>query len=285
MVLRRSLSKSVRPGEWEFPGGKVDFGESFEQAGIRELEEETGLLEESLELLQTFSFVKGDRHAVGVLYRIELEAKPAINLSDEHQDSAWVNESNWHEYAFTEQYKEFFKKYFNQEDDFQDETDNLQKTMKKNQQYNSSKFNGHYKKLVIFADGGSRGNPGPSATGFVIYDSEKSEIEKGGEYLGVTTNNQAEYLAVKQALIAAQKYEPSVIEFNLDSQLVVNQMNGTYKVRNKDLWPVHESIKELMSQFEKVSFSHVKREFNKEADAMANQVLDEHEQKEVESNT
>jgi len=132
------------------------------------------------------------------------------------------------------------------------------------------------KKAIIYCDGGSRGNPGPSASGFVILDQQEQLIEEGGAYLGITTNNQAEYHAVRLALEAALKHDIKEIQFRLDSMLVVNQMNGMYKIKSRDLWPIHERIKELIHHFKHVRFTHVRREFNKEADAMVNKILDEH---------
>ncbi|HEV2412888.1 MAG TPA: ribonuclease HI family protein [Candidatus Saccharimonadales bacterium] len=130
--------------------------------------------------------------------------------------------------------------------------------------------------LVIYTDGGARGNPGPAASGFVIMTADEEVLEDGGEYLGVTTNNQAEYQAVKLALIAAKKYHPTVIRFKMDSELVVKQMNGVYKIKNRDLWPIHSFIKETAQEFTKVTYEHVRREFNKLADAKVNQILDAH---------
>ncbi|HRV75991.1 MAG: ribonuclease HI family protein [Candidatus Nomurabacteria bacterium] len=131
------------------------------------------------------------------------------------------------------------------------------------------------KKVIINADGGSRGNPGPSASGFVIQDTLSERVlETGGKFLGITTNNQAEYRAVLFALERAKELEVEEIEFRLDSLLVVNQMKGIYKVKNKDLAVVYEQIKKLMSEFKKVEFTHVLREFNKLADAEANRLMD-----------
>ena len=132
-----------------------------------------------------------------------------------------------------------------------------------------------YKKLIVYTDGGSRGNPGPSATGYVVMDENLELIESGGEYLGITTNNQAEYQAVKTGLVQAVKYSPKEIEFRIDSLLVVNQMKGLYKIKNRDLWPVNSSIKQLIEDTAAdVSFVHVKRELNKQADQKVNDVLD-----------
>lgn len=129
--------------------------------------------------------------------------------------------------------------------------------------------------IKLYADGGSRGNPGPSASGFVIMDMINQTVVKKGIYLGITTNNQAEYQAVKLALEEALKLQAQVVHVYLDSLLVVNQMLGIFKVKNRDLWPIHAAIKELVKQFKKVSFTHVPRELNKIADGEVNKALDE----------
>ena len=106
-------------------------------------------------------------------------------------------------------------------------------------------------------------------------------LEEGGEYLGITTNNQAEYQAVKLALEMAKKHQPKTIEFRIDSMLVVNQMNGIYKIKSKDLWPIHEEIKRLAAEFEEVTYQHVPREENTMADAKVNEVLDSRKEQEA----
>lgn len=129
--------------------------------------------------------------------------------------------------------------------------------------------------VKLYADGGSRGNPGPSASGYVIYDMDDNVVIKSGIYLGITTNNQAEYLALKAGLEEVIKLQTEVVHVYLDSMLVINQMKGVFKVKNRDLWPIHESIKELTKRFKRINFTHVPREMNKQADAMVNETLDE----------
>jgi pterin-4a-carbinolamine dehydratase/ribonuclease HI len=128
--------------------------------------------------------------------------------------------------------------------------------------------------VKMYADGGSRGNPGPSASGFVIMDKEDNIIMKSGVYLGLTTNNQAEYQALKFGLEEAQKLGAREVDVYMDSLLVINQMKGIFKVKNRDLWPIHESIKETAKGFKKVTYTHVPRELNKLADAEVNTTLD-----------
>lgn len=128
--------------------------------------------------------------------------------------------------------------------------------------------------IKLFVDGGSRGNPGPSAAGFVILDQKNKIVKKQSSYLGITTNNQAEYQALKAGLESALEIGAQKVQVHMDSLLVVNQMKGIFKVRNRDLWPVHESVKKLTSLFKSATFSHIPRELNREADAMVNEELD-----------
>lgn len=133
------------------------------------------------------------------------------------------------------------------------------------------------REIKLFTDGGSRGNPGPSATGFVILDMDRNVIYSAGTYLGITTNNQAEYQAVLQGLRQAGQFGVRIVHVYMDSLLVVNQMSGVFKIKNRELWPVHQAIKLEIAKFEKVNFTHVPREMNKLADAEVNKVLDAQE--------
>lgn len=134
----------------------------------------------------------------------------------------------------------------------------------------------HPEKVKIFADGGSRGNPGPSASGFVVLDMEDNVLVDKGVYLGITTNNQAEYTALKLALEECRTMQVKEVLVYMDSLLVVNQMKGIFKIKNRDLWPIHEAIKQLAKQFKRIEFNHVPREFNKLADTAVNRALDDH---------
>jgi ribonuclease HI/pterin-4a-carbinolamine dehydratase len=128
--------------------------------------------------------------------------------------------------------------------------------------------------LKLFTDGGSRGNPGPSASGFVILDTSDKIIFKKGVFLGIMTNNQAEYLALKFGIQELLKYKPNNILIYMDSLLIINQMNGIFKIKNPDLMIIYKEIKQLLNGFENVSFTHVPRALNKLADTQVNIALD-----------
>jgi ribonuclease HI len=133
----------------------------------------------------------------------------------------------------------------------------------------------YLKDIKLYSDGGSRGNPGPSAAGFAILDESDHIVVRKGVYLGVTTNNQAEYQALKLGLEEALRMRAQRVEVYMDSLLVINQMLGIFKVKNRDLWPIHAAIKELTQKFKSISFTHVPRQLNKIADAAVNEALDE----------
>ncbi len=129
-------------------------------------------------------------------------------------------------------------------------------------------------KAKLFTDGGSRGNPGPSATGVIILDMEDNVVKKSSQYLGETTNNQAEYQALKEGVTLAASMGIDELEVYMDSELIVKQINGLYKIKNPDLKPLYEDIKSKSKSFSKITFTHVPRAMNKLADALVNETLD-----------
>ncbi len=128
--------------------------------------------------------------------------------------------------------------------------------------------------LKIYTDGGARGNPGPAGLGVVIYDSRRKIVKKFGKYLGKKTNNEAEYEAVIRALLFARELEATTVEFNLDSELIVRQLNHIYRVRDKRMLEFVLRIRSLETNFKKVTYRHIPREQNKFADQLVNAVID-----------
>lgn len=125
----------------------------------------------------------------------------------------------------------------------------------------------------IHIDGAARGNPGPAAFAFVIQKEGSPSIEDNG-LLGVTTNNLAEYSALVRALERAAELGALRLIIHSDSELLVKQMNGAYRVKNPDLRVLHDRAKELIDQFDQVVIRHVRREHNSRADELCNQALD-----------
>ena len=129
-------------------------------------------------------------------------------------------------------------------------------------------------KIIIYADGGSRGNPGPSACGVVLKDATGMVISNHSKYLGEATNNQAEYNGGILGLTEALKITNGEIDFYLDSLLAVNQLNQTFKVKNAGIQTLFVKAWNLSVKFKKVKFFHIPREQNKEADKLVNIELD-----------
>lgn len=128
--------------------------------------------------------------------------------------------------------------------------------------------------IQIFTDGGARGNPGPAAIG-VVGKQDAKTIFSHGECIGETTNNQAEYQAVVRALDIAKEKGYTTIDFFLDSLLVVEQLNQRYKIKDKGLQKQFVEVWNRKQDFKKITFTHIPREQNSEADAMVNAALDD----------
>ncbi len=128
--------------------------------------------------------------------------------------------------------------------------------------------------VKFYGDGGSRGNPGPAACGFVLMDMDDRILETGGEFMGITTNNQAEYHSLEMGLQLAGELGAKKVHVYMDSMLVVNQLKGIYKVRSMDLMPRFKNIQSLAKQFTEVNYTHVPRALNSIADAEVNRILD-----------
>jgi len=130
------------------------------------------------------------------------------------------------------------------------------------------------KTVKIFADGGSRGNPGPAAVGAVLSDKNGKVLSEISEYIGEATNNVAEYMAVIYGMQEAIYQKADTIVLNTDSQLVARQLKGEYKVKDKNLRIFFGLAVNLFRAFDKVEINEIPREKNKEADALVNKVLD-----------
>ena len=128
---------------------------------------------------------------------------------------------------------------------------------------------------TLFFDGASRQNPGPSSCGGVIYDSSGDELTTYSKYIGTTTNNIAEYNALLIGVQRCKALNIKNVKVFGDSNLVIKQINGEWRVKNPGLRPLHKQIKEIEPFFTKISYEHVYRKYNKRADELANEALDD----------
>ena len=126
----------------------------------------------------------------------------------------------------------------------------------------------------VYTDGGSRGNPGPAAAAGVIFSPEHKQLVEVSEFLGTQTNNYAEYYSLIITLKKCIELKILDVEVFMDSKLVIEQMNGTWKVKNEKLQVLYKYSKELVTHFKSITFTHLRRELNKHADSLVNKCLD-----------
>lgn len=275
LLLKRAVGRESILDKYELPGGKIDYGEQPEDALRRHLERDTGLITSSMHLHDVLTYIDHDDRDIQytfLLYIVGVGARADINLSDNYSRYMWWETGELHQEELTESARLLLGI-------------SVQEVVRPSAQGElieaaASSPVPLTEHLIIYSDGGSRGNPGPSASGFVVMDIAENVIHQGGLYLGITTNNQAEYHGVRLGLEKALEMGAKSIDFRMDSLLVVNQLNGIYKIKNRELWPINERIKELVMHFDSVTFSHVRREYNQLADGMVNKILNAHAEQE-----
>lgn len=128
--------------------------------------------------------------------------------------------------------------------------------------------------MIVHCDGAARGNPGPAGIGVVITDDEGRVLAEIAEGLGVATNNQAEYTAVLEGLRRARELGATRVTLRSDSRLLIEQLEGRYRVKNRALQRLHRLVREVAASFERIDYEHVPRERNREADRLANAGVD-----------
>lgn len=270
LLLKRNNGRETILGKYELPGGKLAYGEQPEDALRRYLHDDAGLHIQSSQLFDAVTYIDYDDRAIQyavITYLVTLSPqRHPMKLSGNYSKYKWHSMSGIQQSELTDLTQLLLG--IVQQDEVTEKSVDKTKLNDVNKSSDDS--------IVIYSDGGSRGNPGPSAAGFVVLDSRQEVIAEGGEYLGITTNNQAEYQGVRLGLEKAMELGYKKVDFKLDSMLVVNQMKGLYKIKNRDLWPINERIRMLMTHFDRVTFTHVNRQFNQLADGMVNKTLDAH---------
>ena len=270
LLLRRKGGRPSIAGLYELPGGSVHMNQQPEDAISHALRIHLNVAPETVQLHDVMSFIDPDDRALQYVFLIyEASLKPTdktISLSNEYDKYVWKKMSEIQRNEMTQSTLQILGL----------QSIPFAPQLKIDNTRPIDELNATLSDVVIYSDGGSRGNPGPSAAGFVIMNKDGEVVCEGGAYLNHTTNNVAEYEAVYLGLEKAQELGVKRIDFRIDSQLVVNQLNGIYKIKNMDLRPIHDRIVELSQQFEKVTYAHVLREYNQLADGVVNKILDYH---------
>lgn len=271
LLLRRANGRESIVGKFELPGGKIEYKEQPEDALKRYLAKDAGLHASTVQLFDVLSYIDHDDpnlQYVFIVYLVNVE-NTEVTLSDNYDKAIWQSKSKIQHRDVTESSRILLG--ISEQKVVTDEAGE-EKLVVDEKKATDSRY-------IVYSDGGSRGNPGHSAAAYVIETPNGEVIERSGMYLGITTSYQAEYQGLRIGLERALELGYKKIEYRLDSLMVVNQMKGIYTVKNRELWPINERILDLLSQFEDVKFTHVRREFNTIADGEVNRILDEYAKK------
>ena len=260
LVLKRAHGRSEAPIFWELPTGKIKFGEQPEEAMVRALSECAGLTSRSVKLRDVVTFLAptGSSELSNLYIVYDLEIAPDAKPEPKDRYTAY--------------------KYIR---DFATSDVQLSETTTSVLEIENAKLSPDHiaprataNSITINTDGASRGNPGPSGIGYCIRDTEGKVIERGGEFIGFATSRLAEYLAMRRGIERALELGYRTARFYADSLMVVNQLNGVFKVKNQDIVAVYQDIRQKLQQFDAVSFVHVPRSQNTCADKEANRAID-----------
>lgn len=259
LIFKCSRGRSDAPVFWELPTGKIKFGEQPEEAMARALTEYTGLVADAVKLKDVITFLAPDGASrlsnLYIIYELGIEGEIKPSPRDRYTAFKFVR-------------------------DFAQLGVHLNETSATVLEIEEGKTAPHHtvsrstaNGIIINVDGASRGNPGPSGIGYCIHENDRV-IERGGEFIGFATSRLAEYLAMRKGIERAIESGYKNVRFISDSLMVVNQLNGVFTVKNRDILPIYKDIRSKLEQFNAVSFTHVPREQNVSADSEANAAID-----------
>ena len=256
LVFKRSRGRSEAPVFWELPTGKIKFGEQPEEAMARSLEEYTGLNASSLKLKDVVTFLAPEGSTrlsnLYIVYDLYIEKDIKPTPKDRYTAFKFVKEFTSSNIRLDEASMSVIEI---------EEGKTTSGRIASRDTMNS---------VVINVDGASRGNPGPSGIGYCIYNNDGHIIKQGGEFIGFATSRVAEYFAMRKGIELAIELGYKKVRFVSDSLMVVNQLNGIFTVKNRDVMPIYKDIQDKLGSFEAVSFAHVNRDKNVIADHEAN---------------
>ena len=259
LVFKYHRGRSEAPVFWELPTGKIKFGEQPEEAMARSLAEYTGLVADSIVLKDVITFLapEGSSQLSNLYIIYELSVRKNMKPNPRDRYTAY----------------KYIKDFENSNIHLNETSVSVLSITEEKTASGSASHRDTANGATINVDGASRGNPGPSGIGFCIYNSSGQTIERGGEFIGFATSRVAEYYAMKKGIERAIDLGYKTVRFISDSLMVVNQLNGVFKVKNQDIIPIYQDIQNKLSTFDAVSFVHVPRSQNTIADSEANNAI------------
>ena len=258
LVLKRNRGRVEAPVFWELPTGKIKFGEQPEEAISRTLSEDVGLTVTSIKIKDAITFValEGASRLDNLYIVYEVIASDKPKPKNRYTAYKYINDFALSNVRLNSASLAVLE--IENGESFADELSHRDTASS----------------VAIYVDGASRGNPGPSGIGYCVKNTDGKVIEQGGEFVGFATSRLAEYLAMKKGIERALELKLKSARFVSDNLMMVNQLNGVIKPKNQDIIPVYNSIRELIKDFDAISFTYVPREENTAADSEANRAID-----------
>ncbi len=262
LLMKKTRGRLEDPVLWELPTGKIGFGEQPEEAMTRTLSEYLKVSVSAIRLKDTITFLAlvgaSQLSNLYIVYEVELQNDVKITPTDRYTAFKYIKTADTSGLKLDDASLSVL--------DIEEGKGRGEKSL----------YRGVANGATVYVDGGSRGNPGPSGIGYYIVGEDGRELKRGGEFIGFATSRVAEYYALKEGCEQAIELGLKSVRFVSDNLMMVNQMNGVYKVKNNDLLPMYRDIQKLLENFDACAFVHVNRELNKEADEEVNLAIDRH---------
>ena len=260
LILKRNRGRSDAPVFWELPTSKIKFGEQPEEAMARSLTEYTGYRASSIKLKDVITFLALEGSSrlsnLYIIYDVSVIDDVRPVLSDRYVSYKYIKDLATASVRLNEASLSVFEI--------------IEGKISANHISSRDTANS----AMIYVEGASRGNPGPSGIGYQIIDTDGKVLEQGGEFIGFATSRVAEYYAMKNGIEHAIRLGLKSARFFSDSLMVVNQLNGIFSIKNPDIISIYNNIQKLLENFDSVSFTHLSRADNVVADSEANSAID-----------
>lgn len=260
LLLKRIQNRVDEDTLWELPTGKIQFGEQPEEAMSRTIFEYLGVHAVEVKLRDVVTFIAPEGASqlrnLYIIYDIKLGEKEKISPAGRYSSYKTLKPSEFASLRI-------------------DSASASVLTLEENSNATID-YRDVANAATVFVDGASKGNPGPSAIGYYIIDENGKVLSQGGEFIGFASSRVAEYSSLKLGVEQAISLGLKSVRFVSDNLMMVNQMNGIYQIKNKDLIPYYKEIQNLLPQFDAYAFVHVHREQNSHADFEANKAIKKH---------
>lgn len=262
LIMKRAQGRVDGVPVWEIPTGKIKFGEQPEEAMDRMLEEYLGVeVAEKIELKDVVTFLvpqgSSQLSNLYIIYSVQLKRDTKINPQDRYTAYKYIKTDELAGYHL-------------------DEASLAALEIENHVGDSRANYKNVANSATVYVDGCSRGNPGPAGVGYYISGPNGEVLACGGEFIGFATSRVAEYYALKTGCERAIELGLKSVRFVGDNLMMINQMNGLYKIKNRDVIMIYDDIQRLLKNFEACAFVHVSREQNARADEQANLAVNRH---------